>query len=466
VSPDDGSVRLWDSAGRPLRVLRGPAGSTLLVAWTPDSQRFATAGTDGKVRLWDAATGRLLRDLAGHKAGILTRADSLAFSPDGLHLALGGRELGPHKGSLCLWDVNEDRPPRSLGGDAHLVFGVAFHPLRPQLVSTDLEGIVRVWDFTTESGPRQFKRDVAPLYGVAYSPDGNRLATFGYNGDVLLWNVTERLVERTLKGHIGQARGVAFSPDGQRLATGGYDGTIRLWDPTTGAELCMLRTGPDRVTCVSFSPDGTRLAFPGPDGDVRIADARPRGPEVQVEQEALDLVDCLFARPLLKDAVLEQIHGHKTLGEPVRRLARELADRYADEPDRFRHAARTVVRERNVAPGLYRLAVRWAETACRLAPEEGDCLSTLGMAQYRVGRHAEARATLAKAERLNKTSRPAEAAFQAMAQHRLGHCDQAKAALARLHELLKRPANADVESLALVAEAEEVLQGPTGTEAR
>jgi tetratricopeptide (TPR) repeat protein len=211
---------------------------------------------------------------------------------------------------------------------------------------------------------------------------------------------------------------------------------------------------------VTFSPDGTRLAFPGPDGAVRIADGRPWGPELQIEQEAVDLVDGLFARPLLKDAVRKQILGHKTIGEPVRRLALELADRYSDEPERFERAARNVVRHRDVALGVYQLALGWAQTACRLAPEDGKYLTTLGIAQYRNGRHADALTTLLKADGLNKGSRPADVAFLAMTQHHLGHADEAKATLARLQQLLKQPANADAESLAFTAEAEELLQSP------
>ena len=49
------------------------------VALSADGTRVITAGREGQLRLWDAATGRLLRSLAGHSHEVT----SVAFSPDG-----------------------------------------------------------------------------------------------------------------------------------------------------------------------------------------------------------------------------------------------------------------------------------------------------------------------------------------------------------------------------------------------
>jgi hypothetical protein len=360
---------------------------------------------------------------------------------------------------VWLWDVDEDGPPRVLLCDKIQVMAVAFHPAEPQFAATDYDGRVRIWDLVAEGAPREFKSDVAPLYGVAYSPDGTRLAAGGFNGSVFVWTRTDGLLERTLMGHTTHANCVTYSPDGARLATAARDGTVRLWDPLTGAELARVRTGSKSFGCVAFSPDGTRLAFPGPGSDVTIGDGRTWGPEAAVEREAVDLVDGLFVRPMLRDDALELIRTHKTLSEPARGLALELAARYPDGPGRFERASRNVVRERDVAPGVYRLAATWAETACRLAPENVRCRATLGIAYYRTGRYEEALAALTEADRLLKGPHPASAAFLAITHQRLGHTDEAKAALARLHELIKEPNNVGWESLPFTAEAEEVLAG-------
>mgnify|MGYP000561984351 CR=1 FL=1 len=57
------------------------------VAFGPDSQMLATAGSDGTVRLWNVTTGQALGDpLTGHAGGI----PALAFAPDGTTLLSAG----------------------------------------------------------------------------------------------------------------------------------------------------------------------------------------------------------------------------------------------------------------------------------------------------------------------------------------------------------------------------------------
>src|SRR5262249_35299190 len=82
----DTTVRVWDmESGRSLRVLEGHSAGVGSVAWSPDS-RFALSGSEDKmVRVWDVETGRSLHALKGHSASIR----SVAWSPDG-RLALSG----------------------------------------------------------------------------------------------------------------------------------------------------------------------------------------------------------------------------------------------------------------------------------------------------------------------------------------------------------------------------------------
>src|SRR5262249_31521304 len=114
----------------------------------------------------------------------------------------------------------------------------------------------------------------------------------------------------------------------------------------------------------------------------------------------------------------------------------------------------------------YAAALRRAEAAVRLAPGDGNDLNTLGVAQYRASRYAEALVTLTKSEKLNTSKdgpRPSDVAFLAMAQHQLGQKDEARSTLARLRELMKRPAwekNADAQGF--LREAEELIAGKAG----
>jgi tetratricopeptide (TPR) repeat protein len=117
-----------------------------------------------------------------------------------------------------------------------------------------------------------------------------------------------------------------------------------------------------------------------------------------------------------------------------------------------------------LAPRWYEKALVQAQTACRLQPGEGAYLSTLGLAQYRLGKYAEALDTLTRSDKfhsgLPQGSQPADLAFLAMAQHRLGRKEQARATLARLGPLMKQPPWAQQEEAQrYLREAEELVEG-------
>src|SRR5262249_32912321 len=154
---------------------------------------------------------------------------------------------------------------------------------------------------------------------------------------------------------------------------------------------------------------------------IRVWDARPATREVRDEREALGLLHWLFNRPLLKADVLEAVRADPWLSEVVRQKALAFAEQYHDEPDRFNTASWTVVRQAGVPAEKYRKALRAADDACRLAPDNGHYLNTLGVAQYRVGNYEKALETLTRSEKLNATAErgplPEDLAFLAMTQH-------------------------------------------------
>src|SRR5262249_47621223 len=93
----------------------------------------------------------------------------------------------------------------------------------------------------------------------------------------------------------------------------------------------------------------------------------------------------------------------------------------------------------------YRLALRRAEAASRLAPDNYNYSAMVGMGRYRVGNYPKAVEILEKADGAYVAAKvagggaPWNLAFLAMAYRKLDRVDKAKATLARLRRSMAHP---------------------------
>src|SRR5262249_30009396 len=128
----DGSIRVWDLAGREVRQIKAHAGKVATLAISRDGTLLASGGYDGTIRLWDFASGKEKRAIKVYeKEGIVT---SLAISPDGKSLASGGStvddirlgtNLYSHSGAdnVRLWNVADGKLIRKFDQRAaHVAF--------------------------------------------------------------------------------------------------------------------------------------------------------------------------------------------------------------------------------------------------------------------------------------------------------------------------------------------------------
>ena len=169
----------------------------------------------------------------------------------------------------------------------------------------------------------------------------------------------------------------------------------------------------------------------------------------------------MFARLFLRDDVLAAIQAQPAAEPEIRAACLELARTWTESGEECNNAGWDLVREPGRPDAIYQRGLRLAKAACRLEPDNGFWLKTLGVAQYRLGLVAEALATLTRSNTLNEEKQPVDLAFLAMAHQRLGQPAVARAMLDRLRDVMRQrgslAASQVAEDLAFLAEAEAVV---------
>ena len=245
--------------------LRGHQQAVSCAVFSPDGKLLATGSAGDLVRIWNRETGKLVTTLPEQ---IVV---SLAFSPDGLFLGVGGRDQVAVRNLETKQVIFEEK-------EAFAQFNVAFSPAGPAggllVVGRGSQsvfhegGSTELWDYHTGQ-----RKHVFPESGgyIAVSRNGNRLATAGGKQFVNIWDPATGQLITNLNGE--QVVAMALSPDGNTLAVSNWDSKVALWDIATSSKV-SLTNNLRRAWSLAFSPDGKSLAAGGANQTIRLWDVR------------------------------------------------------------------------------------------------------------------------------------------------------------------------------------------------
>jgi WD40 repeat protein len=294
----DGTLRLWDTAGREQRKFQAHCSSTCALGFSPNGQMLATGGgrsgdfiqlrggiggigggdagsgwaPDNSVCLWNRASGQRLNCFVGHPTSVA----SVQFSPDGRSLL--SQDIF---GGMIVWNLREGgmrwcspgegfikvRGITAFSPDGKRLAWLADHPSIP--IEFGFPGVVH--EVNLDTGKEVHSWEVAPAQdgSLAYSSDGKFLAAGGRH--LHLWDTASGQDRREPQGHCDAIASVQYSPDGRFLITRDARRDVRIWEATTGRPvLPSAPVRPFRPHLYGFSANGGSLIIVDEDLTVRI----------------------------------------------------------------------------------------------------------------------------------------------------------------------------------------------------
>ena len=148
------------------------------------------------------------------------------------------------------------------------VKSVAFSPDGGHLASGS-DKIVQIWNTATGELEDELEDHTDTVWSVAFSHNGHFIVSGSGDKTIRIWNTATCKTRYTLMGHTSGVRSVAISRNDKFVVSGSYDRTIRIWDTAMGEVLHELNGHAEQVMSVAVSPSCQHIAS-GSGGEVWI----------------------------------------------------------------------------------------------------------------------------------------------------------------------------------------------------
>lgn len=222
-----GNLLIFDYTQNPPDSIMGiDMGTTnaFALAFAPNSNKIAVAGSNGKLQTYSLQTGLIDIDINAHP----TWVTAVSYSPDNLKIATGGSD-----NKVNIWDTTGTLL-YPLTGHTDDITSVKFTPDNLKLISSAKDNTIKIWNANTGALIQTIPVSTANVNAIELSPDGSQIVSVSADSYIRIYDVNTYSLESSfLQDHSVQPLCVAWSPDGNKIVTGTAKGLVTLYDITT-----------------------------------------------------------------------------------------------------------------------------------------------------------------------------------------------------------------------------------------
>jgi hypothetical protein len=256
----------------------GPLPPVTSLAYSPDGKTLAIGGYRC-VAVWDTATGQPVTCITHLPSAVL----ALAFKPDGALLAVGGGVPGA-SGDVRLFSTKDwSQSGKTLGGHTDAVASVCWSQDGTRIASGSQDKSARVWEWPSAKELRVFKDHSDGVSRVCFAPDGKSLYTASLDHNARRFDIEKGGLIRLFTGHNESITALAISPDGKRIVTSGGEPNLRWWNTDTGDTTNNNGGHGASVAEVAFAKDGKLVVSASADKSVRLWDGGNTQPKSKLD---------------------------------------------------------------------------------------------------------------------------------------------------------------------------------------
>jgi WD40 repeat protein len=328
VVSGSGEFTFYDLSTGDTRKIKQSSGIGSTIDLSLDGGLFAEGGSggDASIRITETATGKS-RLLDGHPSII----KSIAYSPDGNHLAVAGSDK-----NIYFFDAAKHVLSKCLVGHTKPINFIAFSPDGRSLLSSSDDESLKVWDWKQGSLLRDLKfgNGIWETQKIEFTPDGKYFLTVN-EGTLEIWDAQAWRPLREIKTAEGYESTsgdmtigyssvpvltAMFTSDGIRVLSTHADGTLRTWDAGSGKQISSLRIGAD-TSFALLTPDEKRIlaAISINDGfQIRLLDVKTGKVIAKFDDKDTNYIETLSINPNGKNFATSNISGDVLLWDTTR----------------------------------------------------------------------------------------------------------------------------------------------------